>query len=184
MQQSSVAANVWISPEKKSGSQMSTSTAMSSSTAAVPRTVSPLASSTSLRDLRMSELLERMQGAGIAQAEIDRCFDTASPKGAAISLLEARREAQAADPAMELHQLALEAEILLGPGAHDELRAAKAEVSQAPVALQAAGGSPLADRLSQLSVRAFSSACAPPCMWRPADLSMRCRHANSGTWTL
>ena len=67
---------------------------------------------------------------------------------------------------------------------HDELRAAKAEVSQAPVALQAAGGSLLADRLSQLSLRAFSSTCAPPCMWRPADLSMRCRHANSGTWTL
>ena len=115
-----------------------------------PMLIPQPASSTSMRDLRMSELLERMHCAGIAQPEIDRCLDTASPKGTAILLLEARREAQAADPAKELHQLALEAEILLGPAGHLSL-------SRPFIPQPAAGHLSLADTDTSSAAAAASS---------------------------
>eukprot|EP01043_Picozoa_sp_COSAG02_P025089 COSAG02_NODE_1397_length_12873_cov_18.498043_5_plen_1610_part_00 len=100
--------------------------------------------------LRMSELLVRMQDAGIVQAEIDGVFDATSPKRAAMVLLEQHAAGATAeeDPAMELHQLALEAEMLLGSGGQDEIRAAKAEMSQGE---SQSVGSPLAEQLSQLA---------------------------------
>lgn len=101
--------------------------------------------------LRMSELLERMQQAGVAQVDIDGVFKEASPKRAAIVLLERQQSTSLSDdPAMELHEMALEAEVLLGKAAPDGMRAAKDELAQGEMQPD---GSPLAEQISQLAVR-------------------------------
>ena len=65
----------------------------------LPTTPGSPAAAEELRGLRMSELLERMPAAGVAQASIDGCFDAPSPKDAAVELLLAAAEPASAEPA-------------------------------------------------------------------------------------
>ena len=51
-----------------------------------------------LAGLRMSQLLEKMHASGISQPAIDACFDAASPKAAAIELLQQSASAEVTEP--------------------------------------------------------------------------------------